>query len=332
MKFEELESYKGITEYLSKKKRKTHLLLGNGFSIAFDEAIFSYNAPSNYIDESGNKLISELFKAVKTTNFEAIMQQLNILASLVSVFKIPQTYKLNIQETKDELQKNLIKAIQQLHPEHVHKIPEVKSKSCFDFFKYFLSNGSNIFSTNYDLLLYWILMRNKAENADDGFRRESDDSSDLIWDPYKDNQTIHYLHGALPLFDNGIDIIKEEYSMGSNLINKIQDRMSHGKYPIFVTGGKEKEKLQQITHNKYLNYCYDKLCHIKGSLITFGFSFNENDYHIIRAINKAHKNNLLLSVYIGVYDEENLLYLESISDKIKCKVHYWNAKTANVWV
>jgi hypothetical protein len=40
----ELEIYGDIIKYLRDKDRKTHLLLGNGFSIAYDHQIFSYNA------------------------------------------------------------------------------------------------------------------------------------------------------------------------------------------------------------------------------------------------------------------------------------------------
>ena len=89
-------------------------------------------------------------------------------------------------------------------------------------------------------------------------------------------------------------------------------------------------------HNKYLNFCYDKLCAIEDTLVTFGFNFGEYDYHIIDAINKASKmgkksENRLCAVYIGVYTDENLKYINEIKDKFKCKVTLYNARTANIW-
>jgi len=125
----------------------------------------------------------------------------------------------------------------------------------------------------------------------------------------------------------------QEYD-GNYLLENIKKRMSNDEYPIFVTAGNSNEKLQHITHNQYLTYCYDKLCSIKGSLITFGFSFGESDDHIIEAINKTSKksfDNKLWSVYIGVYNENDLKHIERIKGKFKCKVNIWNAKTVKIW-
>ncbi|GHU43546.1 hypothetical protein FACS1894190_14150 [Spirochaetia bacterium] len=155
----------------------------------------------------------------------------------------------------------------------------------------------------------------------------------MIWGEHKDEQSVFYLHGALPLFDTGIDIIKEVYD-GNYLLENIKARMNKKHYPIFVTAGNAEEKLRHITHNQYLTFCYDKLCTMEGSLITFGFCFGENDTHIIDAINQAHnqpKDRRLWSIYIGVYSDTDLQHIEDIKDKFKCKVNIWNAKTAHIW-
>lgn len=92
-------------------------------------------------------------------------------------------------------------------------------------------------------------MRNEIPNCIDGFGRdlENDDGeyipeedreySELRWGKHKDIQNIFYLHGALPIFDTGIDILKEEYD-GKYILDKIKMRMGKGNYPIFVTAGK----------------------------------------------------------------------------------------------
>src|SRR5690606_37401652 len=160
--------------------------------------------------------------------------------------------------------------------------------------------------------------------------------SDLIWGVNKDKQNIFYLHGTLPIFDSGTEIIKEEYTDRSYLLNRISDRMNAKSYPIFVTAGNAVEKLNQISHNKYLAYCYDNFSSIDGSLIVFGFNFGEYDTHIIDAINKACNQGLsarkaLRSIYIGVYSDESLEYLYSIQHKFRCKVKYFNARTVKIW-
>ena len=122
------------------------------------------------------------------------------------------------------MQISLIEAVKTLHPEHVFTIPKERSEACSKFLNNYLLNNGYIFSTNYDLLLYWVLMRNNFGKAVDGFGREllndpdefvpnwePEYSTDLIWGINKDEQSIFYLHGALPLFDTGINVIKEVY-------------------------------------------------------------------------------------------------------------------------
>ena len=227
---------------------------------------------------------------------------------------------------------------------HIIELTEESAKTAVEEIK---ANGGKVFSTNYDLLPYWVLMRNDSKIAIDGFGRELENPEEVIkgedaeyselrWGKYKDKQNVFYLHGALPIFDTGIDIVKEEYDTHHFILQKIHDRMDNKEYPIFVTAGSAKEKLNHIMHNKYLSFCYDELCKVEGSLITFGFNFGEYDSHIIDAVNKAahygaRGGNKLQSIYIGVFSDENLDYVESIKNKFMCKVNLYNARTANIW-
>jgi hypothetical protein len=158
--------------------------------------------------------------------------------------------------------------------------------------------------------------------------------SDLMWGKYRDEQNVFYLHGALPFFDNGVAVLKEEYDEYNYLLEKISARMEKGEYPIFVTAGDGQQKLKHITHNQYLTYCYDNLCRAQGSIVTFGFGFGPYDDHIIAAINKAAKQKVpdkLWSVYIGVYSDDGRKHIEQIAGGFLCKVHIYDARTANVW-
>jgi hypothetical protein len=347
MSIDILPSYSEIIEYLNKELRKKHLLFGNGFSMAYDPGIFSYNALSAFIDKTENPLLKKLFEVINTKNFELVMQQLDNFIEIAKTFKVDKSLIEKIIEANETLKTSLIEAVKELHPEHVFVIPDDKSKKCHNFLDHFLSQGGKIYSTNYDLLLYWVLMRNESKLAVDGFGRELENPdevkkgqdhewSELRWGVNKENQTIFYLHGTLPIFDTGIEIVKEEYDSQHYLLQKVRERMENKSYPIFVTAGNAQEKLNHITHNKYLAYCYDDFCNIEGSLITFGFNFGENDTHIIEGINKAAKQgkksgNKLFSVYIGVYSNENLQYLKSIKHLFRCKVHFYDARTVNIW-
>ena len=75
MSIEDLKTYQEVIDDLNKKKRVKHLLFGNGFSMAYDPNIFSYNALSNFIENTGDEIINSLFDRLNTKNFELIMQQ-----------------------------------------------------------------------------------------------------------------------------------------------------------------------------------------------------------------------------------------------------------------
>lgn len=350
MEIEKLQSYEQVLSSLKKKGRKTHLLFGNGFSMAYDKKIFSYNALSQFIENTGDPLIKNLFERLNTKNFELIMQQLDNFCEIADAFSEDKNLVLKIKTASEKLKNSLIEAVKELHPEHVFKIPEDKSQSCLNFLQDYLNNDGLVFSTNYDLLLYWVLMRNKAKNAIDGFGRDLEteldsenyvdpdelEYSELRWGKYKEEQTVYYLHGTLPIFDAGVNIIKVEYDSEHYLLQNVKERIDKKEYPIFVTAGNGKEKLTHIMHNKYLSFCYEQLCNIQGSLVTFGFNFGEYDKHIIDAINIAAKMgrkipDKLWSIYIGVYSDDDLKHIKEIEKQFKCKVTPYNAGTANIW-
>jgi len=347
LKFEELPSYKQILNTLSEKNREKHLLLGNGFSMAYDPEIFSYNALYNFIEELKDPVLKKLFDVINTRNFEQVMRQLDNFIEIAEAFKANKSLISKLKKAKEKLQNSLISAISDLHPEHIFEITEEKSKGCFKFLSEYLENKGKVFSTNYDLLLYWVLIRNKSKHAIDGFGREllnpketkkgeEQDWSELLWGNNKNNQTIYYAHGALPFFDTGIEVIKEVYTDSNYLLENIKQRLEQQDYPIFVTAGNGKEKLNHIMHNKYLIHCYEQLCNIQGSLISFGFNFGEYDEHIIEAINKAanygaRSGEKLFSIYVGIYSEDDLNHIKNIENKFKCKVNVFNSKTIAIW-
>lgn len=350
MEIDKLITYQEVVASLGKKQRTKHLLFGNGFSMAYDRDIFSYNALSNFIEKSGDPLVKSLFQKLNTQNFELIMQQLDNFCEIAEIFSDDKTLVPKIKAVSENLKNSLIEAVKELHPEHVFKVPEEKSQSCIKFLQEYLSNNGLVFSTNYDLLFYWVLMRNNANNALDGFGRDLEteldndhfvepedlEFSELRWGKHKSEQTVFYLHGTLPIFDTGINIVKVEYDKEHYLLQNVKDRINKKEYPVFVTAGNGKEKLTHIMHNKYLSFCYEQLCNIEGSLIIFGFNFGEYDAHIIDAINVAAKMgrkipNKLWSIYIGVYSDDDLKHILEIMDKFKCKVIPYNARTANIW-
>lgn len=326
-------------------KRPFSLLLGNGFSMSYAPTIFSYNALHGFIDKLDNRLLHALFRIVDTHDFERVMQQLETFAALGDVLGIDDTLKHRIEAASAELKRSLIDAIRALHPEHVYTIPDAKCAACTEFLRPFLASGGSLFTTNYDLLLYWVLMRGSLpsvdgfgrdrENADEYVPQEDLQYSELRWGRNLEGQNVHYVHGALPLFDTGIEIVKEEYAEHF-LLEQISRRIEGGEYPVFVTAGNAIQKRTYIRHNPYLEHSYESLASLDGSLVTFGFNFGEQDAHIVDALKRATKNGQkspprLWSIYIGVYSPADIARATQLASELKCKVQPFDSRTAGIW-
>lgn len=344
---EHYKDFGDVINALLKKGRKPNLLLGNGFSMAFDPKIFSYNALNDFVAKLGDPELSKLFEATKTKNFELIMSQLGLFIALLDAFGSKEGLQDRVNHARERLQKSLLDAVSGLHPEHVFKMPGDRVTACASFLNNFLQAGGSVFTTNYDLLLYWVLLRGAVPKHVDGFGREllnpieatrgkDQEWSELRWGPNRDEQNIHYLHGALPLFDTGPDVVKEEYTGDAYLLENITARLKKSQYPVFVTAGTGEEKLARIRHDRYLSFCYDRLCAVEGSLVSLGFSFGNSDLHIVDAINKAAKHgskqpDRLWSVYIGIFSDADAQHIANIEGRFQCKVNTFDAKSAKVW-
>ena len=342
------ENFEDVMTALAKKKRTAHLLLGNGFSMAYDSSIFSYNALFDFVASLQDPLLARVLGAMKTKNFELMMEQLDAFTVLLDVFEGDEAIKTRVQAAHDGLRRSLIDAIKALHPEHVFKVPAEKSASCAKFIDRFLKTGGSVFTSNYDLLLYWILMREGVPNACDGFGREllnpvevenkTEEQvwSELRWGPNRSNQNVFYVHGSLPLFDTGTDVVKEQYDEDGYLVEKIRARIDADDYPVFVTAGTGDEKMAQIRANPYLADCYDHLSSVDGSIVTFGFAFGDSDLHIVEALNRAtHLGSKdvpkLWSIYIGVFSEGDMKRAEALGRLLHAKINTYDARTAQLW-
>lgn len=327
----------------SSGKRSFSLLLGNGFSMAYDARVFSYNALHSFVEKLDNELLKALFRVVDTHDFEQVMRQLDTFAAVGEALGIDDALRARIDAARSDLKLSLINAVRSLHPEHVFTIPQHKCGACASFLGRFLQTGGSLFTTNYDLLLYWVLMRGELDNVD-GFGRDRENPdeyvleadlewSELRWGRNATGQNVHYLHGALPLFDTGLEIVKEEYSDGY-LLERITRRIEADEYPLFVTAGDGDQKLKHIRQNPYLLHSYEALSAASGSVVSFGFNFGPQDEHIISALAHAArrpKPNRLWSVYIGVFSDADIARATEIAPQLKCKVHLFDSKSAPVW-
>ena len=96
--------------------------------------------------------VIELFERYGTTDFEQVLRQLDEGQWLARHYRLAETDIERDMATDYELLKSaLVDAIANTHPAIPNEIDETSLASAADF----LTSFDNVFTTNYDLLLYW---------------------------------------------------------------------------------------------------------------------------------------------------------------------------------
>lgn len=281
----------------------TNLLLGNGFSTnIWDKyaysSLYEYSI-ANSIEPILTKEVIAIFDELNTINFEEVLKAL-AYAILVK--------KSIGEETKDYLalykrvQDNLFKTVHAVH------IPfsDLKKNEIAKELKVF----KKIFTTCYDLILYW--------SSYNGLSRKT--IVDFFWndynffdrsstDIYRSKIGFYYLHGALHLQQ---DLTGRVYKIGhtSESLPLSEDFNYDGsktKIPVYISEGRSDYKLNKILSNNYLKFCYETFSKMTGSLVVVGHSLSKNyDDHLVKAI---QNNSNLTKVAVSIYS------VQSASDK-----------------
>lgn len=310
------------------------LLLGNGFSRSLYSQ-FDYQTLRDTATNlsNKNKLSQELlsiFDDLKTDDFEKVLAHLNIAKKITNHYKDELAAQIDIDIKR--IRKAFIDSISKIHPDADTISNETKLSVC-----QFLSKFSKIFTINYDLLSYWILMEGKSNliscPQDDGFRPlgllDNQYFDELVWSNPKE-QNFYYLHGALHFFsDSRGHVFKLTRNNDTSLIKKVLQCILDEHYPLIIFEGSHKEKFKKINNYEYFWNSYNTLKNAKGSLFTLGTSLNEHsDRHIIDAI----KNSQINQIFIGLYKEDSELYQNGISLKNESRnINFFDSETAINW-
>jgi hypothetical protein len=319
---------------------KRHLLLGNGFSRALRDDVFSYTALLEQADFTGlSPTARNAFTALGTTDFEVVMRALRNASALIALYA-PGNKELpvRLREDADGLRELLVTTIATNHPNRPSDIAAEAYVRC----RTFLANFHTIYTLNYDLLLYWAIMQQELEPAvqfDDGFRTPEDGPAAYVtWEVERTSaQSVFYLHGGLHIFDAGTEIQKFTWiNTGIALIDQIREALLSDRYPLFVAEGETAQKLARIKHSDFLGRAYRSFSQITGALFVYGHSMAPNDEHIMRLIERIRSLNSssdfiamqLLRVAKGLFNAptrsrkrvQYIVPLKSISSSISAQV------------
>lgn len=312
---------------------KRHLLLGNGFSIALFPNIFTYRSLLDRVDFRDAPHLRLIFDELNTVDFERVIRCLMESSRLLRAYDVDEDVRSALVQDADWLKERLVQAIASGHPSRPSEISEGQYLSCRRFLANFIGQSrvqardlrGQLYTLNYDLLVYWTLLhdavlQNTGEGLfdfeyvqteplrhDDGFRAPPDDplAEYVSWDgEAAHEQCVHFMHGALHLFDAGFRLDKLCWERtGRPLVDQVRQALDEGRFPLFVAEGDTAEKLAKVRHHGYLHRSlrsFRQICQSRSDVVfVFGHSLDDNDAHVLRHIGSGK----LPRVYVGYFGD-----------------------------
>lgn len=298
---------------ISDKFQGADLLLGNGFSLNFSTLLNYTSLFEGFLGGCEPK-DAKLFRRFGTTNFESIQEQLLNAKKVNALLGLP-THPIDPAIRK--LREGLITSVQQIHPlaQDIDTDALWNASEALDPFE-------DVFTLNYDLFLYRIIMVSVDRSRVAGVRRHND----YFWQPtgsefleFMDfdnlpNKHVYYLHGALFLFPgyrlnyhNDLKIRRGEQPF-EELIEVISTKIERGILPLFVSEGEPEDKMLTVSRSPYLKFAYRKLEESERPLVIYGWSVSTQDNHILSALNprRTRARRALAMSYIGNKTEVEL--------------------------
>lgn len=257
-----------------------NLLVGNGASLAVWDG-FAYNSLYDAAQVSGllDDADVSVFGALQTTNFEGALR------ALLTSATIAEALGLDRDEFDERYESTRTALVSAVHAAHV-PWAEVPT-STLEQIKHELLAYDTIFSTNYDLLLYWAAMADEPRGSLPDFFW----SADLVFDQldtevWQKATKLLFLHGGLHLVRlPNLGTAKRRASPAGNLLESFADAGDETQ-PLFVSEGEASDKLASIRSSDYLSFALRTFDQATQPLVVFGHSLSEQDQHLVDIIRR----------------------------------------------
>lgn len=267
------------------------LLVGNGASVNLWSG-FAY--PSLYERADLSTVTKAIFAHLEVTNFETVLEAIHHAHVVAEALEDP-TDEIDIQY--EQVKSALFSAV---HDAHVGW--SWISKEIFDAIASVIQNHDSVYTTNYDLCMYWA-------RVDAANRTGKQIGIDFFWgdgytfDPdsveIRERTALYYLHGAIHLWqDDHGNNGKWTSAHGGKLLSlasKYSPQLN--KWPLFVSEGTSKAKLQTIGRSPYLTFCLDSLSKDLRDTVIFGHALCEQDKHIVTALKDGPPRKIAISIF-----------------------------------
>lgn len=257
------------------------LLIGNGLSRHVWEP-FGY---PKLFDHASTVDLTEKDRALfdRSPNFERALGDLLTAIRVCSVVGIDTAA---LYERYRSIQTALGSAVRNVHINR-DEVPGKTRQAIKDAMAAF----EWVFTTNYDLLIYWAM----AYGGDftpflDNFRWGGRCEFDPARAPVEVGEVpIYFLHGALHLVVAGDGKV---FKLTRQRIRTLLDQFGQpvdddpNARPLLVTEGSARDKLEVIEGNEYLAHCLDKLQNNEFDTVVFGSALGAEDAHIAAALSE----------------------------------------------
>jgi hypothetical protein len=267
------------------------LLCGNGLSVNVWSR-FAYWSLFEHARTGGLRL-ADLALFAETQNFERVLSD---LATTIRVNEALGIASERAFERYRSIQRGLGHAIREVHPTR-SQIPD----STLEHIRAELARYAWIFSTSYDLLVYWAM---GCGGSFDPFLDHFRGGGKLRFDSdragvYAGQVPVYFPHRALHLVVGGDGVTwKLRRGAMSTVLDQFGEPIADDAHarPLLVTEGTSRDKLLAIEGNEYLAHALDQLRRQEIPAVVFGASLREEDDHLIAALNEHPERPIAVSM------------------------------------
>ncbi len=273
----------------------TGLLVGNGASIVVwpdfrYESLYKVaesDAMSNPLTPDDERL----FDALKTENFEQVLASLKT-SGIVSAALGLDTEVLEARYAS--IQRALFEAVHSVHVPW-NRVGERTIPSLFDA----LRDYRLVYSTNYDLLMYWASMERGGKGFLDYFwgAENSFDLSDAeIWSARERWTRLLFLHGGIHLRRLRKGGTRKVHTAQGAILDQFSTAFADDESPLLVSEGDSEDKLASIRSSDYLTFAHQSFSDHEGGLVVFGHSLGDQDDHLVSPMRQWRGNPVAVSM------------------------------------
>lgn len=276
------------------------LLLGNGLSMNL-WAGFGYK--SLYAAATLSTEAKAIFGELGTTNFEQGLECLH--HANIALRALKESTAL-VDATYEQVRDALFNTVSEVHVPWDDFPPDTH-----DHFATQIDRFRSVFTTSYDLNLYWSHMWAQYKST-----KVTTNIVDLFWagdrfdpancDIWSSKATrVLYLHGGLHLWQDDQTGENGKWTHASGRLLDIKSKYgpTSDRRPLFVSEGSWAAKTRTIRQSSYLSFCLDELRTDESPTVVFGQALADQDRHILTALNEGAPRRIAISMYPTGDDE-----------------------------